>query len=234
MKSKYLLLLLFWVVSTLGFSQFKFNEYSCANVGGVVDPIGNGVESSPDWVELINTFNTPQKISGWYISNDRQNLFKWQIPLSNNANIIVDSFNVQVIFLCTHNKSISNPAGVNKNSTKIDLHTNFQLNQTQTGGAWLYLTKVLGSTKPTDSVQIKRNQPDHSWGKPNSDSAAYYVPNHGITDTAFNQNTVAWSLYPVNSAGKKNPRNPYPLTSSSTRLWYKDYAPTPKLVTKAG
>ncbi len=234
MKSKYLLLLLFWVVSTLGFSQFKFNEYSCANVGGVVDPIGNGVQNSPDWVELINTYNTPQKISGWYLSNDRLNLFKWQVPLANNASIYVDSFNVQVIFLCTHNKSISNPAGVNASSTKIDLHTNFQLNQTQTGGAWLYLTKVLGSTKPTDSVLIKRNKPDHSWGKPNSDSAAYYVPNHGITDTAFNQNNVTWSLYPVNSAGKKNPRNPYPLLSTSTRKWYKDYAPTPKLMIKPG
>ena len=234
MKSKYLVVLLFMIVSTLGFSQFRFNEYSCANVGGVIDPIGNGVESSPDWVELINNSNLPQKLSGWYLSNDRQNLFKWQVPLFNNANIMVDSFGVQVIFLCTHNKSISNPGGVNAGSTHIDLHANFQLIQSQTVGPWLYLTKVLGATRPTDSVQIKRNQPDHSWGKPNSDSAAYYIPDHGITDTAFAQNTVLWSLYPKNSAGKKNPKNKYPLYSTDTRMWYRDYAPTPKLMIKPG
>ena len=103
MKSKYLMALLFMAVSMLGFSQFRFNEYSCANQG-LIDPLGTNTSISPDWVELINTSNTAQKLSGWYISNDRQNLFKWQVPLYNNANILVDSFGVQVIFLCTHNK----------------------------------------------------------------------------------------------------------------------------------
>ena len=231
MKSKYLLLFLFGMISMLGFSQFRFNEYSCANVGAVLDPLGSGYSTSPDWVELINIYPTQQNLSGWYISDDRQNLFKYQIPLYNNAPIKLDSFNVQVIFLCQHNKSVSNPGGVNATSTKIDLHANFQLNQTQS--PWLYLTKVNG-LRPSDSVQIQRNKPDHSWGKPNSDSAAYYVPEHGLVDTAFNQNAVLWSLYPVPSAGKKNPKNPYPLLSSSTRKWYKGYAPTPKFMTKPG
>ena len=106
--------------------------------------------------------------------------------------------------------------------------------QSQTQGPWLYLTKVLGATKPYDSVQIKRLQPDHSWGKPNSDSAAYYVPEHGLVDTAFVQNNVLWSLYPVATPGKKNPKNPYPMLPTSTRKWYRDYAPTPKLMIKPG
>ncbi|MFI5141072.1 MAG: CotH kinase family protein, partial [Bacteroidia bacterium] len=139
-----------------------------------------------------------------------------------------------VIFLCTHNKSINNPGGVNAGSTHIDLHTNFQLIQSQKIEPYLYLTRVLGNTKPTDSVQIKRNQPDHSWGKPNSDSAAYYVPEGGLVDTAFSQNNILWSLYKVASPGKKNPKNPYPLRTTSTRKWYRDYAPTPKFMTKPG
>jgi len=234
MKLKYLLSLLFVVVSTLGFSQFKFNEYSCANVGAVIDPRGTGVESSPDWVEIINTSNLPQTLSGWYLSNDRQNLNLYQIQLdSTGGSVLLDSFAVQVIYLCTHNILIANPAGINAGSTKIDIHANFQLNQSQTPGPWLYLTKI-GGTKPTDSVQIKRLQPDHSWGKPNSDSAAYYVPYHGITDTAFNQGSVLWSLYKKCSPGKKNPRNPYPITSTTVRNWYRDYAPTPKLMIKPG
>jgi gliding motility-associated-like protein len=234
MKSKYLLLLLFVVVSRLGFSQFKFNEYSCSNVGRVIDPIGTGYSASPDWVEIMNVTPIPQKLSGWYISDDRQNLFKWQVPLYNNANIMIDTFNVQVIYLCTHNKSMSNPGGVNATSSKIDLHTNFQLIQSQTTSPWLYLTRVTGSTKPTDSVQIKRLQPDHSWGKPNSKYGAYYVPEGGLVDTAFSQNNVLWSLYKNASPGKKNPKNPYPLYSTSIRNWYRDYAPTPKFTTKPG
>ncbi|HTA62522.1 MAG TPA: gliding motility-associated C-terminal domain-containing protein [Bacteroidia bacterium] len=233
MKSKYLLLLLFVVVSKLGFSQFKFNEYSCSNVGKVIDPLGTGASASPDWVELINVMPTPQSLTGWYISDERQNLFKWQIPLHNNANIMLDSFNVQVIHLCTHNKTISNPGGVNATSTKIDLHTNFQMIQSQNPGPWLYLTKVTG-TRPTDSVQIKRNQPDHSWGKPNSKYGAYNTPEGGLIDTAFSQGSVLWSLYQFASPGKKNPKNPYPLLSTSTRNWYRDYAPTPKFTTKPG
>src|SRR6185437_10665655 len=234
MKSKYLVALLFMVVSTLGFSQFRFNEYSCANVGGVIDPIGTNTSGSPDWVEIINNSPSIQKLSGWYFSDDRSNLFKWQVPLMGNSNIMVDSFGVQVVYLCTHNRALSNPGGINSGSTKVDLHTNFELIQSQTQEPWLYLTKVLGATKAYDSVQILRNQPDHSWGKPNSDSAAYYVPEGGLIDTSFVQNSVQWSLYPVNSAGKKNPKNPYPLLTTSTRKWYRDYAPTPKLMIKPG
>ena len=97
------------------------------------------------------------------------------------------------------------------------MHTNFQLNQTQ--GPWLYLTKLNG-TKPFDSVAIQRNQPDHSWGKPNAVFGSVY--SNGGRNT--------WSLYPVSSPGKKNPINS-PLALPN---WFYGYAPTPKLSLKPG
>lgn len=181
MKFKYSLLALFMVFGSLGFSQFKFNEYSCSNVGGVKDPTASGYATSPDWVEIYNTSTVPKKLTGWYISDDRNNLRKWQVSLYNNQNIYVDSFRVQVIFLNGANKETPGTIG----TQSVNLHTNFQLNQT--ASPWLYLNN--GGPKPLDSVKIQRSQPDHSWGR---------YPN----------GTGAWKLYAVNNAGKKNPGTP--------------------------
>ena len=216
MNFKYFLLLLMVAMNNLVFSQLKFNEYSCANFGAVPNPIGTGVEQSPDWVEIINTTGVPQKLTGWYLSNDRQNLLKWQFPLYTNTNIMLDSFSVQVIFLDLLNKAVAS-GGINT-ATNIDLHANFQLNQTQS--PWLYLTKVNG-TKPTDSVAIQRNQPDHAWGKPNAPYGPIYS----------NGGKNVWYLYPLSSAGKKNLINS---PSPALPNWFYGYAPTPKLSLKPG
>src|ERR1700758_5603735 len=122
-----LLLLYFAVISSLGFSQFRFNEYSCANVGTVVDNLGVGYETSPDWVEIINASPVKYSISGYYLCTNRNNNDPFQIPLHNNLPIKVDSFSMQVIFLCTHNRVVAT-SGVNA-STGVDIHANFQINQ---------------------------------------------------------------------------------------------------------
>ena len=219
MKSKYLLLALFVTVSFSGFSQFKINEYSCSNVGALNNPIGVGTQTSPDWVELINTTPSVQTITSWYISNDRNNLYKWQVPLYNNLPIKIDSFSTQVIFLDTYDEALPGTVG----TQTVDLHTNFQLNQTQPN-TYIYLTKgTPAGTKPYDSVLIKRLQPDHSWGKPNSDSA-YTTVGTGTPNV--------YRLYKVPSPGKKNPINPSTITT--TRNWYLGYAPTPKLLPNPG
>ena len=223
MKSKYLLLLLFVVVSFSGFSQFKFNEYSCSNVGAVVSPIGVGTQTSPDWIEIMNITGTRnQSLSGWYLSDDRGYLNKWQVPLYNNAPIKIDSFSMQVVFLDTYNKATLPSIA----TQTVDLHTSFQLNQTKPN-TWLYLTKSGGIT-PYDSVLIQRLQPDHSWGKPNS-IAAYTSSG---TFTPLTSKSAGYRLYKIPSPGKKNPINAVPITT--TRNWYVNYAPTPKLSTKPG
>ncbi|MHB8403747.1 MAG: hypothetical protein ACYDCN_17255, partial [Bacteroidia bacterium] len=225
MRLKKLLLLCFAVISSLGFSQgnvFKFNEYSCANVGAVIDPIGAGYEKSPDWVELINTTSSVQSLSGYYLSQDIHASYGYQIPSYQNNPIYVDSFGLQVIFLCTHDSTRPGTIG----TQTVDIHASFQLNQTQ--NPVLYLFHV-GGGNPIDSIHIKRNKPDHSWGKPNSDSAAY------VTDTispGFGLN--AWRLYAKASPGKKNPNNSHLWPAPTPNNYFLDYAPTPKFMTKPG
>ena len=229
MNVRKLLLLCFAVISSLGYSQFKFNEYCCANVGNVIDPLGVGYQTSPDWVELMNTTTTTQSLFGWAVGTDRTGSNSFVITTYSSTPIKIDSFGLQVIFLCTHGKQAPGTIG----TQTVDLHANFQLNQTQ--NPVLYLFKPVGQALVlADSVAIKRNKPDHSWGKPNSDSAAYY------TDTTtggkgFGLN--AWRLYPVASPGKKNPNNkgvPWGGTPPNPPFYYLDYAPTPKLVTPPG
>lgn len=222
MRLKNLLLLFFAVISSLGFSQFKFNEYSFANVGAVIDPLGTGYEKSPDWIELINTSSTKQTLSGWYISQNIHASNGFQIPLDSSLLIKVDSFGVQVILLCTHNKTTVGTIG----TQTINIHANFQLNQCQ--NPVLYLFQV-GVGNPVDSIHIKRNKPDHSWGKPNSDSAAFYPD---TVNTGFGLN--AWRLYAKASPGLKNPNNKHYYNTNPPLNYYLDYAPTPKFMTKPG
>ncbi|MEO8760552.1 MAG: CotH kinase family protein, partial [Bacteroidia bacterium] len=235
MKSKYLLLLLFVVASFSGFSQFKFNEYSCANISTVINPIGAGTQTSPDWIEICNTSTTRfVQISGWYISDDRNNLYKWQVPYYNNVPIIIDSFAMQVVFLDGYN--VTRPGSIPTASPQaVDLHANFTLNQTQPSvehgqlksGPYIWLTKKAACptcpqpTTPTDSIIVQRNQPGHSWGRPNS-----------VKGVTYSGGSTVWRLYKTPTPGTKNPINPIPITT--TRNWYAGYAPTPKLSLKPG
>ena len=85
MQVRKLLLLCFAVISSLGFSQFQFNEYSCANINTVLDPKGVGNQQRPNWIELINNSTTVQTLTGWSIGTDRNgNNNKFPIPYVGN------------------------------------------------------------------------------------------------------------------------------------------------------
>ena len=237
MRVRKWLLLWFAVMSSLGFSQFKFNEYSCANVGTVIDPLGVGYEASPDWIEIMNTSSTKLSLSGYYLSQNKYNNNSFQIPLFHNLPIKVDSFGMQVIYLCSHNTETVSTNGINT-ATGVDIHASFQLNQTQASVLYLFTPSGLLS----DSVTIRRNKPDHSWGKPNSDSSAYFNDTTTTTPTTFGWGSVgcglnAWRLYLKATPGKKNPTNrgaPWYGIPPIPPKYYFGYAPTPKLMTKPG
>ncbi len=221
MKLKQLVLLLIILAGNQGFGQFKFNEYSFSNVGALKDPVGGaGPSGSPDWVEIRNTNNAkpgiaPQQLSGWYLSDDRYNLHKWQIHYYTNLPMMLDSGQCQVVFLCGHDRQIPGTAGVDTLTvggvTRVGLHANFQVNQTKKGGAVLYLTKSVNATIPYDSIHIRITQPDHSWGRYPNGQGSY--------------NGVEWKLYPKPTPGRSNPKWPF---------FYKGYLPKPKFDYKPG
>ncbi|MBS1646307.1 MAG: CotH kinase family protein [Bacteroidetes bacterium] len=223
MKIKYALLLLFAAGCSLMNAQFKFNEYSCSNTGQVANTIGAGIQVSPNWVELMNISSNTQQLSGWFISNDRNNLTKYQVPFYNNSPIKVDSFSMFVILLDTYDKTTVASIG----TQTLVLHTNFQVYQTYISpttntNTVIYLSRPPG-TAPYDSIVIQRVRPSQSWGKPNS--AQGYLASGG---GGLNQ----WKLYKTPTPGAKNPTNPSPITT--TRNWYNGYTPTPKFSVPAG
>jgi gliding motility-associated-like protein len=239
MKIKQLVLLL--LISKIAFGQttyIRFNEYSCSNYNTIADPLGvMGLPSySPDWIEIRNfTGQHPgpsaqQQISGWYISDDSLNLHKWQIPYYTNKPIILDSGQVQVIFLCGHDQAVPGVVGIDTltvgspANTRVSLHANFQLNQTKKGGAVLYLTNSVNATVPTDIVHVKINQPGHSWGRCSEKRYPNIAgnPNQGYYNDLGNKK---WRLYAKPTPGRYNPKYPF---------YYTDYLPKPQFDIKPG
>ncbi|HXB40436.1 MAG TPA: gliding motility-associated C-terminal domain-containing protein [Bacteroidia bacterium] len=227
MKLKQLAILLLLISTVHGFGQFKFNEFSCANTSAIPsDPLAAGqYNGSPDWVEIYNSTISPTTftLTGWYLSDDRNNLRKWQFPFVNNLPLKVDTHHVVVIYLCGHDKAVSNAGGVNASSIGIDLHANFGLNQTKPGTK-LYLTKTNGLTA-VDSIDITKykNKPGHSWGRAQTKPSATNPIPHWIT-------TSTWRLYSTVTPGQINPDT----TSVAPTAWYFGYCPTPKIDLQPG
>ncbi len=115
------------------------NEYSASNSGAQIDSYGN----ASDWVEIANFWTSPVSLSGYYLSNDRNNLFKWAFPAS--FNIPVGGF--KAVWLSGKNTF-----------TNGDYHANFELSQCK--NQWLIITKSDGVIR--DSVFVQKTQLGHS------------------------------------------------------------------------
>lgn len=220
MKIKQLLLVVALISCFSGISQnyFRFNEFSFSNTGAnPSDPLAAGqYNGSPDWIEIYNITTTTHTLTGWYISDDRTNLRKWQFPYVNNQIIKLDSHQVAVIYLCEHDKAVQNPGGVNAGSIQIDLHANFSINQTKPGSK-LYITPV-NSFQIMDSIDVYKykTQPGHSWGR--AQRITNLTGGHWITGST-------WRLYQTATPGVINPDT----TTANPTAWYYNYCPTPKV-----
>lgn len=116
--------------SQAAWSQVIINEYSCSNVNGINDAFGQ----KEDWVELFNTSSTPVDLTGYYLSDNHNNLTKWQIP---SGSISGNSY--KMVF-CSGRGTVSG----------AELHPSFTL--TQTENEWIILTLPNGNVM--DSIQI--------------------------------------------------------------------------------
>ena len=72
-----LLLLWFYSQSVNSQDTVIINEVMAANVDQIVSPAWN----FDGWVELYNPTEASVKIGGLYISDDSENLKKWQLPI---------------------------------------------------------------------------------------------------------------------------------------------------------
>jgi len=118
------------------------NEYQTTNLTGQTDYFG--VHS--DWVELHNAHTSSVSLSGYWLSNDRNNLKKWRFP--SNYTMGVDEY--KIIWLTGKNTTING-----------EVHANFTLEQCK--NQWLILTTNEGAVR--DSVYVQPTKADHSRGR---------------------------------------------------------------------
>lgn len=124
-------------------SQVIINEYSCSNSNGSVDSYGD----NSDWVELHNIGATTFDLSGYYLSDNSNNLAKWEIPAG--ATVPAGGY-----IMVRASKRDAFNAG--------ELHPSFGL--TQTKNEWIILSSSSGAIQ--DSLKIvNMTQNDHSYGR---------------------------------------------------------------------
>lgn len=91
MKIKVLVtLFLFWICSSVAYSQLYINEWMASNSSSISDP---DFDNTGDWIELFNDFNDPIDISGYFLTDNLNNPTKWSFPegtsIEANSHLII-------------------------------------------------------------------------------------------------------------------------------------------------
>ena len=124
-------------------SQVIINEYSCSNRNGPTDAYGE----NEDWVELHNIGASPFDLSGFYLSDNPNNLAKWQIP----AGAVVPAGGYMMVY--------GSKRGVLNGS---ELHPTFAW--TQTKNEWIILSSSSGAIQDSLAI-VHMTKKDHSYGR---------------------------------------------------------------------
>jgi hypothetical protein len=140
-----LLVTLLLIVSTAGpagaIEALVINEFMASN-NSFLDEDGD----SSDWIEIFNQTEQAVSLDGWYLTDDPNNLEKWEFP---EVEIQGDGF--VVIFA----------SGKNRRDPDSELHTNFQL---KSSGEFLALVRPDGVTIEYSYSQYPRQFVDISYG----------------------------------------------------------------------
>jgi gliding motility-associated-like protein len=133
---------LFVTLAQTSWSQVVINEYSCSNISGPTDAFGE----REDWIELWNSSGTPVDLTGYYLSDNENNLQKWEIP---SGTVPANGY---MMVYCSGRGLVSGS----------QLHPDFSL--TQTENEWIILTLPNGNVM--DSIQISHlTKSNHSVGR---------------------------------------------------------------------
>jgi gliding motility-associated-like protein len=150
------------------------NEYSVGNYS-IADNFGY----TSDWVEIHNAWTNSVSLAGYYLSNDRSNLYKWKFPTT--FTLAVNDFGI--VYLSGRNMTAQ------VGTSTFYHHASFNIDQCKK--QWLILTSPQGVVR--DSVAIQRTKAGHTRGR-----IDYNIL--GIE---------GWRLYPVHSFSLGNPNVNY-------------------------
>lgn len=168
--SFFLLPLLFVLFVTPAKSQVVINEYSCANVSQNADNFG----MFNDWVELYNAGSSTVNLTGYHMSDNVNNPTKWafpsgSIPAGGFIRVVCSGFNMV---------------------TGVWYHTGYKMTQCKPEA--VCFSDASGAI--LDSMTLRRNQTNHSWGRTTDGGSTWSVfmtPTLGASNTG----STAYSTY---------------------------------------
>ncbi|MEE8451771.1 MAG: lamin tail domain-containing protein, partial [Thermoguttaceae bacterium] len=122
---------------------FVISEFMAFNDSGLTDRD----DEFSDWIEIYNPTAATESLDGWYLTDDDNDLDKWQFP-----DVSIDSGKYLVVF--ASDKNLTDPAG--------ELHTNFQIDG---DGEYLALVQPDGTTIAQHfAPEFPRQDDDISYG----------------------------------------------------------------------
>ncbi len=163
-----LLLPLFLFFIQQGKAQVVINEFSCSNVSTTTDDFGD----TPDWIELYNSGATSVSLTGYYLSDKKNNPTKWAIPAG--VSIAANGF----VRIWASGRSVVNGGNI---------HAGFKLTQTQPEA--IVFANASGAI--IDSMTLVPTQSNHSRGRITDGAATWGVfttPSPNATNTNAKQN----------------------------------------------
>lgn len=147
----------------------SLNEYQVTNMTNNPATLDNYNQQS-DWVELYNNFTGTVSLAGYYLSNERANLKKWQFPSS----FTMSPGQYSIVWMSGRNEVKVTPQGLHH------MHTNFTIDQCK--NQWIILTSPLGVVR--DSIFVQQTAENHTRGRLNGANADFQTV--GVT---------AWRVY---------------------------------------
>jgi len=105
-------------------AQVEISEFMASNDETLQDEDGD----YSDWIELHNTSGSAVSLSGWYLTDDDEELDKWQLPATT-----IDANGYLIVFASDKDRAVSGS----------ELHTNFKL---KSSGEYLALVESDGVT----------------------------------------------------------------------------------------
>ncbi len=159
-------------------SQVLINEFSCANQNIIADNFGE----YEDWIELYNAGAAPIDLTGYYLSDSKNNPTKWPIPSG-----ILNPGAFRLFFA-----SGRNVVGGGFS------HTSFKL--TQTASEEVVFSDPTGTI--VDSITIRPNLLDHSTGRTTNGAVTWSIFNNPTPNAA---NTGSFNAYAQKPSYSLNP-----------------------------
>jgi gliding motility-associated-like protein len=152
-------LYIFLILVSIFFTKLTYSQSGvaiCLNEYQVTNTTNSNLDNyfkPSDWVELYNNFTASVSLSGYYLSNDRFNLKKWQFP----STFTMTPGMYSIVWMS------------GRNETKIinglhHMHTNFTIDQCK--NQWIILTAPNGVVR--DSIFVQATQENHTRGRLNS------------------------------------------------------------------